>query len=421
MHLLCGMFCVVSVIFIQWIYLLVMGLLVGLLCVAIFMPFYARIKRSISCALINNGVARRSEYQDINKPSYGRPIILKQGLIFLSKNKIKMVFWPLCVVCVVNVIIYNSQRNEWIRKDAHHTIAREYFVAGQVVNAFRSMTVRFVHPENKLLYPYNLLQEIIFNRGVRYLPANDGEAGVWVDLWFVGTYSRSFYLTRDESGTGKTPHDMIRLIDLSWYSINKCMTNSFESKKMEEVHFMRNIPRMLFYYSLYKNYSIGIIFGSRESALSDEVLNYRINKIAKWTGQIRIAWNNSEYMKVNIDQHPKLEATLSIVELLQLRDIIYKQIRDGVFDCSDTSVLKYKEIMEDLILNPKSSLRKVKNRTQRKRLFVLAMKPYAADFLNDYVLKKHCGYPIHRSILDINRLSLKELQYNFKAEIEKLN
>lgn len=241
-----------------------------------------------------------------------------------------------------------------------------------------------------------------------------------MDLWFVNIYAKRFYLTLDERSPWHLPYNMIRLIDLSWYSINKCMTQPFADKKMEETHYLRRIPRMLFYYSLYKNYSVGTIYGSHRYGLSDEVLNRRIRQIEEWTDQIRDAWHQSDYMKANLEKHSKIEATLDIVQLMQLRGILFNEIRKGTFSCSDPFVIKYKNLVEDLVVNPQSSLRKVRNATQRRRLFNITMTTHAAEFMDDYLLHDYCNYPIHPAILKINDESYEKLYSNYYVEMDIL-
>jgi len=345
---------------------------------------------------------------------------VKQYTTRLFKYKWVLLLGTLVLVSLIYANVYFQLRGKWVRDDVKHKDAREYFVAGQVVNSFRMILTRFVHPEHIVLSPFHYLQRRIYNQGVRYLPENDGEEGVWVDLWFVNIYAHRFYLTRDESGAGRYPYNMIRLIDLSWYSINKCMTQPFSDKKMEETHYLKRIPRMLFYYSLYKNYSVGTIYGSHRYGLSDEVLNRRIRQIEAWTDQISDAWHQSDYMKANLEKHSKIEATLDIVQLMQLRGILFNEIREGTFSCSDPFVIKYKNLVEDLVVNPQSSLRKVKNATQRRRLFNITMTTHAAEFLDDYLLHDYCNYPIHPAILEINDESYEKLYSNYYVEMDIL-
>ncbi|VVS95039.1 hypothetical protein [Desulfoluna spongiiphila] len=344
----------------------------------------------------------------------------KQYILKLFEYKWVFLFGSLFLVSLINANVYFQLRGKWVRDEITHKDAREYFVAGQVVNSFRLILIRFVHPDHILLSPFHYLQHHIYNRGVQYLPEKDGEEGVWMDLWFVNIYAHRFYLTQDEKNSGHLPYNMIRLIDLSWFSIEKCMTQPFSDKTMFEVHCLRRIPRMLFYYSLYKNYSVGTIYGSHRYALSDEVLNRRVRQIEAWTDQIRDEWSGSDYIKTNLIKNPKVAATLDVVQLLQLRGILFKQIRDGVFHCSDPYIVKYKNLLSNMVLDTESSLSKIKNATQRRRLFSLVMKTHASEFVDDYLLHDYCGYSVSQTILNINDESYKKLYSNYYEEMDIL-
>lgn len=366
--------------------------------------------------------------------SIGSIFLVLRAILFLLKKKRPIITIPsrrfvlngialsLIFVFGVTIRVYMKERSVWLRDEISYRTAREYFVCGQVLNGFRRLLTRFVHPEHALVKPLTAMQKRIYDKGSVLLPENDGEEGMWLDLWFISHYSMNSYTTRDEQKRNRYyyPFDMIRLTDQCWYSIHTCMTRSFSDKCMEERQFLMNIPRMLFYYSFYQNYSLGYRSGSDQYALEEPVLIGRSKQIEFWTELLREKWKASDYIHEELRKHPKLEATMDVVQLIELRNIIRTNIRLSHFSCSDEHVTKYKRLVEFFVLNSNSAIYKIKNSTQRNRLFSIAMKPYNAAFVTNYILKDHCGYEMDQAILNINKTPFDILYGNYDYEINKL-
>lgn len=350
----------------------------------------------------------RKERPQIKLPSRG----------LIVKGFVLMTFF----LVAVTIRVYIKERSLWVRDDVSFRAAREYFVCGQVLNGFRSLLSQFIHPEHSLLVPLTAMQRRIYDRGVVLLPENDGEEGVWLDLWFLSHYSRGFHETLDTAKSKYPPGDMIRLTDQCWYAIETCMTKPFSDKRMEEKHFFRDIPRMLFYYAFYQNYSTGGIQGSAKYALVDSVLINRTLQIEAWTDVIRKKWEASDDMKKELQKHPKIEATLDVVQLMELDEIILSKIRTGKFICNDRYASKYAWFVEYVARDHQSALRKILSSTQGKRLYEIAFKPYDVYFVKNYLLHDHCGYSFSLSVLNINKKMPDDLfQADFSDEINMLN
>ena len=119
--------------------------------------------------------------------------------------------------------------------------AKEYYVAGQVLQGFRTILTAFIHPEIPLLLPANRMQEIIYGAGTRYLPENDGEIAVWQNAWFHYHYHkrgrRPLFVVNWE------PSDkMVKMLDQWWFCLKTMTTKPFADRQMETEHYYRDYP-----------------------------------------------------------------------------------------------------------------------------------------------------------------------------------
>lgn len=102
--------------------------------------------------------------------------------VFIPKISRRLLIFLGAFFLGYHVLLYAGQREKWMGPENAHLEAKEYWVAGQVLYGTRLMLSRFFYPDYPLLYPLNQLQRAIYNRGVRYLPDNDGEIGVWMNI-----------------------------------------------------------------------------------------------------------------------------------------------------------------------------------------------------------------------------------------------
>lgn len=152
-------------------------------------------------------------------------------LWFLLPEKRKAAGIVVAMITLFFASVYIHQRIIWTGEDNANLNAKEYFVAGQPLNGIRQILCKYIHPENPTLLPLNLLQQLIYNQGVRYLPEDDGERGVWDDLWFYRYYIDGM---KKPYGTNsyKPSHDMRRLLDRMYQSITIIATQPMADRQM---------------------------------------------------------------------------------------------------------------------------------------------------------------------------------------------
>ena len=205
-------------------------------------------------------------------------------------------------MCAVLVTVYIHQRIEWTGKGSAHPVAREYFVSGQVLAIIRIAGAHVLHPENMLLQPYNGLQRVIYEKGIRYLPKDDGEIGVWTDIWLLYPYSRGMTLPKvsinDPEATKHTHFvagvfqaqqmfpRIISVLDRSWFAIETMSTKPFADKKMKRQYYL-NFVRAATYYHIYDGFYTGKYVGGSEKLFRDALHIKRRELLLKWLGALR--------------------------------------------------------------------------------------------------------------------------------------
>lgn len=94
------------------------------------------------------------------------------------------------ILLTFHLLLYAEQRNKWMGEDNANLVAKEYYVADQVLNAVRAVLTIIIHPEFPVMAPLNALQEEIYKKGIPCLPDGDGEIAVWQHQWFGYHYTK---------------------------------------------------------------------------------------------------------------------------------------------------------------------------------------------------------------------------------------
>lgn len=176
-------------------------------------------------------------------------------------SKSKVLFAILLIILVFNISIYAKQRAQWMGDNNGNLVAKEYWVAGQVVYAYRNMYCHLNHPDDWLIQPFTWLQEWIYSKGSRYIQENDGEIGVWTNMWFVYPYAKKLYITTDSHATKPSPR-MIALVERTWFSLEKQATGKWADNQMKEQYYLRGFPGLAFYYTAEQGFLTGKFVGS---------------------------------------------------------------------------------------------------------------------------------------------------------------
>jgi hypothetical protein len=295
----------------------------------------------------------------------------------------------LLFLCSMNIFFYCKQRIEWMGADNGNLAAKEYWVAGQVVYGYRALFCLFQHPDKPFIQPYSRLQEWIYQKGVRYLPENDGEIGVWTDIWFVYPYSKNLLITIGASGYEPSPK-MIALVERSWFALEKEATGNWADYQMKTQHYFRNFPGQAFYYVTYKGYLTGKKVGSHTSFTQDQHLQERDRMLVGWLAALPEQWQTAEETALFIKRNQKIEALRQVTVIIETGDLVYGSIFKKTFSCDSQEIRSYLALREALVANKDTVLLRMADKAQARTLYDLVVNIEVARYLH-YSLKRFCG------------------------------
>ena len=347
---------------------------------------------------------------------------------YLPKVYLKIIFLTFLILCGV----YTIQRIEWMGEDNAHLTAKEYWVSGQVVASIRFALVRVLHPENPLLWPYNRLQKVIYDKGIKYLPKEDGEIGIWTDAWFIYPYNRRGLLPKVsvDSKFGRHLIDpvfkadkkfpkIISHLDRCWFALETMATKPYADKRMKFQNYYRNFPRLAMYYLVYDGFYVGKYLGSAKYLLRDPKYTSRLEKLLKWLEDLKTRWKANGFYKKIWNKYPKIGAGRSIVELGVLQDLLSVLAYRRGFRCDHPWIEKlymnYANLMSD-DYNTNILLR-FKQVNKKDALMIYEDAIYSSrGELCQYVLKYFCG----RELPEEKLLLISQNDYNMRWELSSI-
>jgi hypothetical protein len=310
---------------------------------------------------------------------------------FLWKSDGKIALLALVLTVAFTVFAYIDQRDVWMGEDNAHLEAKEYFVAGQVVYGVRTAFCKFLRVDSVITLPFFTLHEAIYKRGIQYLPEDDGERGVWTDLWFVYLYSKKMEAPKGTSKVRYSPK-MVALLDTSWSAIEQEASYPFADRQMEKQHYYRNFPGQAFYYNNRKGYYAGKKYGSSKFYTRDPELMARTRKLIKWLEELEDKWQTSKETQVFLEKNPKVEAIRQMVLLMEISDVIVNEIMNKKFTCENDSVQHYLQLRMEFAGDDtfRPAYKRMKDRAQARNIYDVAVNSRIAMF-QKYILTKYCG------------------------------
>lgn len=290
-----------------------------------------------------------------------------------------------------SIFTYMNQRAEWMGEDNAHFKAKEYFVAGQVVYGVRTFFRNFFQVDSVVTLPFQTLQEAIYNRGIQCLPEDDGERGVWTDLWFVYLYAKKNDAPKGTSNVRYSPR-MTALLDRAWSAIEQEASHPFADRQMERQNYFRNFSGQAFYYHLNKGYYAGKKVGSSVYYTRDAKLMARSRKLVQWLGELESKWQASEEALTFLKANPKVAAIRQVVHIMEISDIIINEIIEKNFSCENDSVRDYLRERAAFAGDGNSTppYQKMRDKTQAKRLYDVVFNTRVSIF-QKHILKNYCG------------------------------
>ncbi len=290
--------------------------------------------------------------------------------------------------------LYVKQRLQWMGKENGNYTAKEYWVAGQGVYAWRAIWQHIGgHPEALVMQPFTLLQKWIYNQGYQYLPENDGERGVWTDSWFVYPYSRNMLLPKDNSDV-RTSVATIALLERAWMALEQQATGTYADQGMKEQYY-RNFPGEAFYYLTYLGHLTGRKWGAAKRYLQDTRLMDNHRQLRRWLHNLPKEWETSASIAEFVNKHPKIEAIRLLTVQMLSSNILESNIYARAFSCTDPDVQEYIDARNAFVGNgtQKAAWERMSEHDQAQNMYSIGVNTMQNRF-SRYVLKRFCGLEV---------------------------
>ena len=330
----------------------------------------------------------------------------------------KVLLVAFILLFVFNVSLYLRQRSEWMGEDNANLIAKEYFVAGQVLNSYKAFLTTLFHPEWPFIVPLTKLQWMVYVRGASLLPENDGEVGVWQNMWFhyhFGKKDRHYFGVKQNRPSPK----MVKILDQYWFCLETMATKSFADKEMRE-KYLEGFAGLAFSYTLSDGFYSGMLLGSAQPMAKIPEMVQRTRLLVQWLNELRTKWKDSAKATRSVQNNPKMLVLSQLTLLINLYDMILGEIHAGKFNCNQSSIHQY-VMMKKEFYSPdsgKPAYKKIQNRQERESIYHIAVNSAIARDTK-YLIEHYCGFKVVGKIDYAVRLaSLKNISPEEQEEFE---
>ncbi len=307
---------------------------------------------------------------------------------FWTTENSKRIRSIMALVAVASMTVYVNQRVKWMGEDNANLTAKEYYVSGQVLNAFRAMLTTFIHPEIPILAPLHWLQAAIYNQGIQQLPEKDGEKGVWQNQWFHYHYSKK---DREELFiVNWRPTETMRArLDQWWNSLESMATGSYADRQMEEEHYYFDFTSLAMSYRLCKGYYASHYAGSEHKLALMPNHVERARLLSEWLWELQSKWRLSSKIMDFIEKNPRLEAMYLYVLQYELGHYLQGTINQHQFSCDNIAIERYVAARKQFVDpdNGIAAYKRMQNSEEAKRLYKLSVDKGSSV---RYVLHNYC-------------------------------
>lgn len=273
-------------------------------------------------------------------------------------NKRQLFGLILIFIIASNIIFYFNERSHWINNNHAHLKAKEYYILGNMVFFYRKMLNLFVKVDNPIMHPLNKLQVAIYNKGISYIPEDDGERAVWKNKFELYFYGRGFYLPNDKSPETIDAISPLRvqILDDTYNVIESLATKPIADKEMNEMRYKifplvaaYYVTKQFYYFGNEAHYSQGI------RLINDTEKIERNKKIVHWLNELRNAWDSDKGSWMLRDmktKEPQIEMFYYKGLISATEKILTRQLADLEFSCNgyytELYAKKRKEFIEFL-------------------------------------------------------------------------
>jgi len=284
---------------------------------------------------------------------------------------------------VVHLLIFLVSYFTYVNDDTKYHKAKAYYAVGAIPHIYSVVLGHIKTPLYPALLGFNLpitkIKEILFEKGVEYIPKDDAERELWEYDWFYYPYVLNLYSMWGEY----VPLDVFggdfyaKEKDYNYFKIR--LENLF---KIMEALQTKNIAddSLNFRYQLRFGYMARYYFMNEkylapynevdERGISkfpnflktDKKLLYRRNMIEKWLFDTKQSLENMEgfeiYLNENLKSRLFAKSMLDSTLLLYLQANMMSDIYTNDFSCQSERVLKYIDLKKEFL--DSSALTKLK-------------------------------------------------------------
>jgi len=356
---------------------------------------------------------------------------------------------------VVNFLLFVYFYNNYINNETKHHKAKSYYVVGMVPHTYSVALGNLITPLYPALLGLNVpirkMKEILFKKGMDYIPKDDAERELWEYEWFYYPYvGNSYdmwgeYVRKDNLGGdihAQKNHYIYFKHKLDYlYTLMDAINKKSMNDETLSIDSKLSFGHMARYYFMNEKYLAPYEELNRDTLASfpkflkkDNTLLERRENIKEWLFKTKDALEKMPKFQENVVENQKKlllnKAILDSTLLLYLEVSIIADIHKNSFSCDNKTILDYQKIRRNFLED--STLTKLLDLGYQEdwfRIYSVTVKNTQSEFIRQ-LLNQECqiDVPGHsrevsngRDMLDVNssiyRDTLKEYYKNNRNEI----
>ena len=325
-----------------------------------------------------------------------KKVAAREGRTWTLKHTLRPIIRRLLLgYLAIHLGFFVWQWCKWNLVDNTHYAAKQYFAAGQVTAAQRKLCTLILHPDNPLLWPLNQLQELEYALGVKYLPDDDGEKGVWRNSWFLYPYTRKGLRPYGTDRKHINPR-MVAFLDDVWEIIETLSTRTFADRQMYR-EYLLTFPLLANNYQLFDAYYLA----EKKTGIRDTRIikhpeyHAREMQLADWLLELEGKWRKEPDVWGKVQSRPKIEAARLMALICLHGNIIHGELMAGRFACDDPLIQRYRELRRRFVgdKTTKGAIERVADKKTREILYEMTVQNYLELFLK-YAIQDFCHQPV---------------------------
>lgn len=288
--------------------------------------------------------------------------------IFLVSLKSPIIKLFLLAFVIFNVSMYITIRDNWINPNTEYHQAKEYFVTNLTVSFYRKALNKLVKIDNLIMQPLNLMNDILYLKGISYLPKNDGEIGYWYYVFNAYYYTRNNYFPNQNLSKIKTPSlEQHKILLNGFYNHLKILATYPIKDKKVELEKYKIFPllggtffnKRFLYYGNYVDYNI------RLKSYEDKNFENKISNLLDWTLKFSQEYQSNSNLKNFIEnKKPVISVVYSDIIIRITESFLHQNYIQNNFRCDNNMIPIFLEYRANLANND-SSLFKLNKSQQR--------------------------------------------------------